>query len=138
MVEAASTRVGVATGLGELAILAVLLAASPPYSVVGRGEECPLRDPGSELRKRGSWRNRANIALVHGMGEKTISERRNTCTEGFRSHSRPNRPGRSTCRELGSCPRCGIGKRPLRGRQLPGSRCHRQPLQRGREWGDAW
>ena len=31
------------------------------YTVVGTGEECPLCNPRSELRKGGSWRSRANI-----------------------------------------------------------------------------
>ena len=44
-------------------------------TVVGRGEECPLRDPGSELRKGRNWRSRAKI--IHGMGtKKSVAESR--------------------------------------------------------------
>ena len=43
-----------------------------PLSVSGRGEVCSLCDPGSELRKGGSWRSGANVYQVPGRwdGEK--------------------------------------------------------------------
>ena len=39
-------------------------------NLMGKGEECPLCDPGSELRKAGTWRSRARIIDEMGKEKK--------------------------------------------------------------------